>query len=216
MRLGYRGEASGAHEYRLTLQDLYSSVARVASADIVVDSTKDPVYLRRLARVPSLDVAVVHLVRDPRGVASALKKVVRRPELVTSKRPLALMPRSGVTRASAEWLVDNVLVELSAINSGPRIRLMYEQFAASPEREFSELLVGLGLADRGGDQVDQLKDNGYSAAAWHSIGGNPIQFRRGRIRIDVDDRWKTNGLTRRELAIASSMTFPLRRRYGYD
>jgi hypothetical protein len=51
------------------LSRLYAAIDRVSGGACVVDSTKDPPFAFLLRRVPTLDLRVVHLVRDSRGVA---------------------------------------------------------------------------------------------------------------------------------------------------
>ena len=51
------------------LDDLYPAIAETTGARFIVDSSKLPTYTYALSLVPSIDLRVVHLVRDPRAVA---------------------------------------------------------------------------------------------------------------------------------------------------
>ena len=58
---------------------VYAAVADVSGASVVVDSSKHASTAFLLRRAPGLDLRVVHLVRDSRGVAYSWSKRVQRP-----------------------------------------------------------------------------------------------------------------------------------------
>ena len=55
--------------YATLLAVLYRSIQKVASAKVIVDSSKDPSFAFVLASIPEIRLSVVHLVRDSRAVA---------------------------------------------------------------------------------------------------------------------------------------------------
>ncbi len=62
----------------MVLTQLYRAIANVADADYVVDSSKAPAYAIILSRMRNVDIRLLHMVRDVRGVAySATKKKIR-------------------------------------------------------------------------------------------------------------------------------------------
>ncbi len=75
------------HEQELTLDDprfaryaeytgaLFNAIADLSGADVIVDSSKSPARALALSRTPGLDVRMLHLVRDVRGVAYSLRKL---------------------------------------------------------------------------------------------------------------------------------------------
>ena len=67
-------------------------------ADVVIDSSKHVSTALVLRHVPGIDLRIVHLVRDSRGVAYSWTKEVARPEVANGK----LMPRVRPS-VSAAW-----------------------------------------------------------------------------------------------------------------
>ncbi len=49
---------------------------------------------------------------------------------------------------------------------------------------------------------------------FHSVGGNPVRFKRGGITLRVDDEWKTQMPFSHKL-IVTAITLPLLIAYGY-
>ena len=64
-----RFEGSDVNAYRQTIGRLYDAIRPVSGSRIIVDSTKRASYAYVLRDVPGIDLRVVHLVRDSRGVA---------------------------------------------------------------------------------------------------------------------------------------------------
>ena len=48
----------------------------------------------------------------------------------------------------------------------------------------------------------------------HSVFGNEVRFARGEVMLRVDERW-TENMAPADARIVKSLTWPLRRRYGY-
>src|SRR5207253_8405334 len=75
--------SAALREYRGLLGNLYSAIKEVSGCAVIVDSTKRASYALLLRDVPGVDLRLVHLVRDSRGVAySSLKSFIERPEYV--------------------------------------------------------------------------------------------------------------------------------------
>ena len=54
------------HGYYLdTVDRLYRAIAKVANADVIVDSSKNPLYGGLLSTLSAIDLRVLHLIRDP-------------------------------------------------------------------------------------------------------------------------------------------------------
>ena len=62
------------------LGHVYAAAARVSKSRVLIDSTKDAPYAYLLDGMPTVDLRVVHLVRDPRAVAHSWRRLVERPE----------------------------------------------------------------------------------------------------------------------------------------
>jgi hypothetical protein len=189
---------------------LYESVRDISMRQIVVDSSKLPAYLVLLAQISSVDVQVVHLVRDPRAVAHSWSRpLVKDPDGRTS------MPSFGAAKSAVLWLVMNAAVEWAALRLNlPYARLRYEDLVKDPTRIIRQLRSQvLRNGEAGFKETDYRSDKYIDLRIVHTISGNPMRFRQGRMPIAEDDGWKSGPRSRR--AIVAAITFPLRWRYGY-
>jgi hypothetical protein len=190
--------------------NLYAAIRDISGRQVVVDSSKLATYLTMLAHVPSLDVHVVHLVRDPRAVAhSWLRPQVADPDGRSS------MPRFGAVKSAVLWLILNGSVEWVARRmSLPYVRVRYEDLVRDPARIVGQLRSGvLGHVGPRLSEARRPAETGVDLNVVHSISGNPLRFQRGRVPIVEDAAWKGDSRGRR--ALVAAITFPLRWRYGY-
>ena len=189
---------------------LYQGVRDVSSRQVVVDSSKLASYLVLLAQIPSVDVHVVHLIRDPRAVAhSWLRPRVTDPDGRTS------MSRFGGVKSAVLWLIMNAAVEWTAQRLRlSYVRVRYEDLVKDPARIVGQLRSDvLSVAELDCAEASHSDDKDIDLGAAHMISGNPMRFRQGRIPIVEDSDWKSGPRSRR--AIVAAITFPLRWRYGY-
>jgi hypothetical protein len=193
-----------------TLGRLMAAVASVAGAEVVVDSSKLPTHTLLLAQNPSLDLSVVHLVRDSRGVAfSNMKHVVKR---VTSGEP-TLLPRYSALRSALRYDLYNVVNGALAARFGESwCRLRYEDLVEDPQ----DSLRRLAARAQGGVRHDLrfLDGNRLTVGDNHMVDGNPVRFTREAMTLAVDDEWRRQ-LAPRERRTMTALTWPLLRRYGY-
>jgi hypothetical protein len=190
---------------------VYQGVRAVSARQVVVDSSKLATYLLLLAQTPAVDVRVVHLVRDPRACAhSWLRPRVADPDGRSS------MPRCGVVKSAVLWLIMNAAVEWVARRLRlPYVRVRYEDLVRDPAHIVRELRSELlaERAERDAGAVGPRENGDVDLGVVHSISGNPMRFRQGRISIVEDADWKADSRSR--AAIVAAITFPLRWRYGY-
>jgi Sulfotransferase family len=188
---------------------IYRGVRDVSARQVVVDSSKLATYLVLLAQIPSVELHIVHLVRDPRAVAhSWLRPLIADPDGRSS------MLRVGAAKSAALWLIMNATVEWIARRLGlPYVRVRYEDLVKDPARIVgqlrSEVLRESELDFEEAGHLDEDIDLGVV----HIISGNPMRFRQGRMPIVEDAEWQNGPRSRR--AIVAAITFPLRWRYGY-
>jgi Sulfotransferase domain len=189
---------------------LYTAIRDVSGRQVVVDSSKLATYLVMLAQASSVNVHVVHLVRDPRAVAhSWLRPQVADPDGRTS------MPRFGSVKSALLWMIMNGAVEwVSRRMALPYIRVRYEDLVRNPARIVgqlrSDVLRSAGLAP---EEAVHWGNEDTDVDLLHSISGNPMRFQQGHVPIVEDVSWKGDSRSRR--VIVAAITFPLRWRYGY-
>lgn len=188
---------------------LYRGIADVCGARVVIDSSKSSSYLVLLRRIRDLDLRLVHLVRDARGVAYSATKRVRRPEIAGRD---AYMPTAHPARSAVEWDAYNLLYGSVRMTRIPSIRLRYEDLLADPRSSLRRVLdlSGIPAADLGfvGSTEVTLEPS-------HTISGNPMRFGSGVVPLRLDEEWRAR-LSRRHRIMVSAVSWPLMRRYGYD
>jgi Sulfotransferase family len=197
--------------YSDVLARLYEGIQSVSRAAVIVDSSKIPPYLFTLQKVENLDLKLLHLVRDPRGVVYSWKKRVPRPDVVDGQ---TYMPTFSTTKSVGLWIDYNVMYHLASRLGTPKMFLRYEDFIASPREGMARILnfVDVKVAD------DDLRATGEASVpvrGSHAIGGNPVRFGARRMVLKLDDEWKRKlpANVRRSVYAA---TWPLARTYGYS
>jgi Sulfotransferase family len=175
---------------------------------VLLESSKHLSTAALLSLDPALDVRVLHLVRDPRGVAYSWTKQVQRPEAGNE-----LMPIYSPARTAARWLSDNLGFEVLA-RRVPTRRLRYEDFLADPRQALCRIGV---LMDLRADDIELGFLDGATAhlsTVMHSVAGNPLRFGGNHTELRLDDAWRRE-LPRRDRAVVTALTAPLLRAYGY-
>lgn len=190
---------------------IYEAAAEVTGAGLLIDSGKHPSCALALSHDHSIDLRVLHLVRDSLGVAHSWSKSVRRPEAQNSDDEL--MARYSPMRSSAQWLSTNVESELLRLRRVPVHRMRYEDFVTAPGRQLGELWSVLGLP---GDAPQVPDEHGPEIVLRpnHSAAGNPMRFASGATRLRPDTSWRT-AMAQRDRRQVALLTGPLRALYGY-
>jgi Sulfotransferase family len=205
---GPLGAALAAYE-ELTSQ-LYRGIREVSGASVIVDSSKHAGYALVLRRIDDIDVRLVHLIRDSRGVAHSWSRPLRKLAVGDGD---VLMSTHSPRWAVSLWAADNIVFDLTARSFPRATRVRYEDLVAQPGAELMRIMGDLALpavalpARFPGDTTAELETA-------HALSGNPALFGRGQIDLRVDDDWRT-AMSRRQRAMITAMTWPLLRRYGY-
>jgi hypothetical protein len=221
---------------------LYRAVAEVSGAEVLIDSSKhaslafclrwatagasragdagddrDDRDDRGAAGPPApLDLRVLHVVRDSRGVAYSWTKQVRRPEAVAGGEEY--MARWSPAKAAAHWNAENAAYALLGRRGVPTSLVRYEEFLRAPVPALRRIAEFAGLA-ADGDALGFLSEAADGAvtarlSAGHAASGNPMRFQTGPIPLRRDDSWRS-GLAPADRRRVTALTYPLLRRYGY-
>ena len=201
--------------YTRILTQLYRAIQHVTQAGVLVDSSKR-VHGHILARIPGVEMAVIHLVRDSRAVAFswAREKVYERHEQFEQSGQLGgstiYMPQFGPLKSSQYWLLDNIGAESLRPAAQYWCRLRYEDFVRQPHETLREVLHDMHeerplpfVAPR----TCVLKPS-------HSVSGNCMRFESGRVRITADEEWQ-DAMPASHQALVWGVTGWLLKRYGY-
>ena len=196
-------------EYVSAFLELYDAIRHVSGDAVVVDSSKHSSLAFCLRTSGRLDLRVVHIVRDSRGVAYSWTKEVRRPE----SEDAGYMARYSPARSALLWDAHNVLLALLPRLGTSTRRVRYEDLVADPAGILQD------LADFAGVPVDRralafLDGATAQLSVGHTVSGNPVRFHTGPIRLRADDEWRSR-LPRRQQWVTSALTLPLLARYGY-
>jgi len=166
---------------------LFESIREVSGKKIIVDSSKNPLRAFALSQVPGLDVRLVHLVRDGRGVAWSLKKSYKKNVESGLQKDISSRP---VWRTAAFWIFINVLSNWvrQQIQADKSIRVRYEDFIMSPD----EVLKNIGnLLQCDLSEVADVINNKSELSIGHTIAGNRLRMHR-KLNLRLDEEWKKN------------------------
>jgi len=216
MLLSGRGSPAFRRELGLftdALDELYRAVAQVGKAEVVVDASKYPIYAAILRRVPSIDLRIVHLIRDARGAAySWSKEGVVKPDAVGED---TYMPTYRASRASTEWLFYNLSFDVLKAMHVPEIRVRYESFVSDPRPCVASIARFASLPF--GEDVLRYIDGTdvHLHGTEHALGGNPARFGDGStLALRADAAWKER-MAPGQRRTVTMLTAPLLLRYGY-
>lgn len=208
---------------------LYEAVREVSGTQLVIDSSKHASLAFALRWAPGVDLRVLHLVRDSRGVAYSWSKTVRRPDISRPDGdPLdgsecvppaddlgggAFMARYDPMKVSGLWLAENAAFHLLRRTGVPVLTVRYEDLLADPAPVLRKIRQFAGLPDAPA-ALDFLDGRTARLEVDHTASGNPMRFTTGDVSLRTDDAWRERLPTPRRRAV-SALTLPLRLRYGY-
>jgi hypothetical protein len=193
-------------EHAREAQELYHAVSAQTGAHTIVDSTKLPAGTYLITQIPSLDVYVVHLVRDARAVVFSRLRKKPDPSL-----PNTYLPSYGLVNSTLRWILSQQVERLCNV-PGRYLLLRYEDFMVAPDRELQRIFTMIGDP---AEQRPQIMNHTISLNLVHSINGNPSRFRKGPVILQPDDEWRSwmSGFDR---AVVNALAWPLLRHYGYE
>jgi hypothetical protein len=198
-------------DLRAAYTRIYSAVAEVTGARVVVDASKGPALGLALAGAPGLDLRMLNVVRDPRAVAWSWNRHVERPHAASGAEEMWRIPAH---RSAAQWSA--LQLEMSAISGlggTPSARLHYEEFVADPVGALVAATAAFGLP-LSADDLPPVAEGRVELTASHGLSGNPGRFRSGPIELRRDDGWATE-MPATDRAVVTALTLPLLKSYGY-
>ncbi len=195
-------------EYVSHYERVYAAAAAQSGARLIVDSSKNASLAYCLRWSTAIDLRVLHLVRDARGVAYSWTKQVTRPESDGDE-----MTRYSPVHSALLWGAHNTAFALLGRRGVAVRRLRYEQLVARPRATTAALADWLELP-AGPAQLDYLTDERVTLGPCHSAAGNPMRFTTGLVRLRRDDAWRTQ-LPPRQRRLVGVLAAPWLGRYGY-
>ena len=172
-------------QYHSDQLKFYQAVAKVSGNNILIDSTKMVGRAFNLESIDGLDLRVVHLSRDGRGVVwSRMRDLKKDP---TRKRHTPI-------QSILNWRIkNNLALKLKGRLGSRYVHVRYEDLVQSP----IQTLKSVGEAcDVDFKQTISLLERSGSFKVGHQIGGNmAARLGGGTKSLILDDEWK-NALPR--------------------
>lgn len=192
--------------------DYVRSIAEQAGVDIVVDSSKIGIRLKYLLKNKELNIKVIWVVRDGRGVSLAYKQPS---EFADAKDPKLRGGGTGVTQEKGrgiltganEWVRCNQEVEalLATMDKDCWIKVHYEDICDNTELALDNIFKFIGVAP-GKKRLD-------FKTAEHHVVGNGMRLDDSEV-IQLDNRWQEN-LTAEDLKQFKRVAAFYQKKMGY-
>ena len=192
------------------LRPLYRAIAEVSGASVVIDSSKLPTHAMILRRIPDLDVRLLHLVRDSRGVAWSWQKRV---QSAVAEGEARFLYRYSAIGSSLRYDFYNALTAGLRRTGMPYLRMRYEDLVADPTRRL-EAIGRFVDAPVSPPDLRFVADGAVQLHTSHTLDGNPIRFSVGAVPLRLDDEWRRL-MPRSDRFWVGALTAPLLSSYGY-
>ena len=170
---------------------LVETVNRITNSQILIDSSKHPLRLKFLLQIPELEVKVIHLVRDGRGVAHTY----------INDNGLS------VEKSAFEWRLAIRAEEklLARLDRDVWRRIRYEDLCSDPQAELEKLCVFLNLDP-------SLVNTDFRSAGLHVFGNKMRLSSEQAVRLD--NQWRRE-FTDSQISTIERLTGSQLRKYGY-
>ena len=174
--------------------DVFNSIANVSGKKFIVDSTKYALPMKAQHMQLGPRQKIIFLARDGRGTCRSL------------------MRRKGfsMVEAANHWLRYNKNLKLAmmTVPNNKIYNLKYEDLCTNTEKVVEEIRNFC-------DMADIAMHSSMEKDSFHSIGGNPMRFRRDEKTVALDEKWKTE-LTQQDLVTFERIAGKFNRSLGYE
>jgi len=203
----------GGYEERLIaysqiLSKLYRAIHKVSGGKVIVDSSKKPSHGFILNALPDIELYIIHLIRDSRGVAFSWSKEKLRPEIHWKKE---YTPLFKPAHSALSWNARNILTHMLMYVNKHYSQLRYEDLVSDPQGVSSRASAHVREQIPFVEHLDRLK---VDLRLNHTISGNPMRFQQGVVGIRPDIEWQEK-MDKRQKILVTALTWPFLLRYGY-
>jgi hypothetical protein len=186
---------------------LYEAVLQVGGKEMIVESSLSPRRALALASTPGIELYLVHVVRDGRGVIWSH----RNPAKAKLRRSFRPAPTARITRYWISANLQSAYVS-SCLPPERRMQLRYEDFAAAPHEALARIGEFVGE-----DLSEVLTSEGairQPAPVRHTPGGNRVRLLR-EVQVRPDAGWMEH-LPDADRTLFWRRAGWLASRYGYE
>lgn len=179
------GHKRDMHELVRRNEVFARAILDVSGKSVFLDTSKDPMRIRYLCLSPQIDLHVIHLVRDVRGVVASI--LSRRSDM-------------NVKQATSHWLVaeHNIRRHLKTLPESRQTLVRYEDITANPLETLNGLFAFMGVRP-----LEKMVD--FREVDNHILGNK--MRKQSSSEIKVDERWRTV-LSDSQLQLISKITGP--------
>jgi hypothetical protein len=187
---------------------LYESIKIVSGVPIIADASKNPVRVWALSKNPSIDLYLIHVLRDVRGVVWSSKKQYKKDcktGLGWDVEPLPLW------RTTMSWMIVNILSEFIRRKQPNNLLLRYEDLRNQPDQCLNMLgsFLNLDFSD-----IVNLLQAEEPMSINHLCAGNRLRMRKSII-LDLGMNEEDN-LSEREKNKIWRISSLVMKHYGYS
>lgn len=188
---------------------LLKAIQKVSGCNTIVDSSKGLERAFVLSLIPEIDLRVIQLVRDPRGVVWSHKKAFTKDLQNGLPRDIDSQP---AWRAALYWCRINLQADWLRKRLGPEkaLLLRYEDFMQQTLPVLQKIgnFIGVDLMN-----VQRVIDEGRELFFDHTIAGNRVRMK-GKLELKFDQEWRQK-LSSKDRRITELLSGWLMTRYGY-
>ncbi len=199
--------SSSLRRYVDAMTDVYGRLVEITGARVIVDSSGRPSNGAALRLLRGVDPYVLHLVRDPRGVAYSRLRPKPSPD------GSGQMATDPAWYTAVDWMATNIAAD-DVRRHLARARssfLRYEDLVATPKQAIEEIVGFLGETLTPDPFLDTRTVN---LGSNHMVSGNPDRFHQGPVRVRPDVGWLER-MPSKDRRITTLITLPMALRYGY-
>ncbi len=201
--------ATSTAQYGSVVSRVLRAALKVSGKPMIVDTSKHVSTALLLRQQPDIDLRVLHVVRDPRGVANSWSKIVPRPEANGEADMAQLHPG----RVGMRWLWFNWAFANMDRLGVPTTTVRYEDFVANPVQMLDQIFSFVGLEASAAELLEG--EEPLVLEPGHSVSGNPRRLERKPVEFKADEQWRTD-LDPKFASLVGAITRPMLARYHYN
>ena len=174
------------NKYSKMTLSLYRVIQQISKKPVIVDSSKNPLRAYLLSQIQGIDLRVIHLVRDARGVAWSKKKSFKKDEKAGVQVDFKSSP---IWRTAINWCRINMRCNWvrKQLNNKSSIIVCYEDFVKQPDKYLSNISQ---LIDEDLSSLIIALSNDEISAGGHIIAGNRLRMS-SSVKLRIDSEWRT-------------------------